>query len=383
LRQLSPTEVTLVRHLVTGSEPPAEDALIDWDLVLTSAGYHRLSPLLYEGLKRTPVAIPHVVATRLERAFHVELAKAVVRFHHVEMLEAIAERSGRALSLLKGAAFANALYPHPALRPMADIDALVHPNELSAWDGDVTALGFQRHDTSDHAVCFRHRLSGVFLELHRSLTSCNDYLGMDTATLLERARRSGGLRTLSPEDHLIHLCLHASFQHGFRQAAVNAYDARLLVTHPEFDTALFLERSNTRRLGPWVYGGLALSRSVFPSDELDALATALRGTVSHRVARKLSRLDAPAGLTPNPKATTGPPLRRVLWAGDIQSTLSLLKEVLRPRATANVSQASRWTERAAQLLWNHCLRLIPLALMKQVPTFLRPTPASLGEVRDV
>ena len=251
MRKLSPSEVELVRHLVTGSEPPELDASIDWDLVITCAGYHRLVPLLHQGLKRTPLDVPTDVASRLEEAFHVELAKMVVRLHHVETLEALAERTGRPLGLVQGAAFAGSLYPNPASRPMADIDVLVRSSELELWESDVVALGFQRHDTSDHARCYRHRHTRVFLELHRSLTSCNEYLGVDTEDLFEHSIPLGALHTLSPEDHLMHLCLHASFQHGFRRAAVNACDAHQLVPQPGFDLTRFLERSRAGRLAPW------------------------------------------------------------------------------------------------------------------------------------
>ena len=125
LRNLSRAELTLVRHLVTGSKPPERSAPINWELVVTCAGYHRLGPLLHEGLKQSPIEAPSFVVTRLEKSFHVELAKAVIRLHHVETLEAASVRSGRPLCLLKGAAFAGSLYPNPASRPMADVDVLV------------------------------------------------------------------------------------------------------------------------------------------------------------------------------------------------------------------------------------------------------------------
>jgi hypothetical protein len=383
VRRLSPSEIALVRHLVAGAEPPEEIASIDWDLLLRSAGYHRLVPLLHEGLKRSPLEAPSSVVARLEKGFHVELARAVVRLHHVEALEGAAERSGRRLGLLKGAAFAGSLYPNPASRPMADIDVLIRPADLPRWESDVRALGFRPHVSSDHAVCFRHRHTGIFLELHRSLTSCNDFLGIDTDSLFERSIPLGALSTLSPEDHLLHLCVHASFQHGFRQAAVNAWDANQLVAQPGFDRARFLEQSSTRRLAPWVYGGLRLSDAVFPSDGLASLADALTGAAPRRVVNGLDRLDAAAGLAPDLDGMTAAPFRRLLWAGDISTTWSLLMEVLRPRDGSDGPKASSWAERATQLVWNHCIKVIPLALMKHAYTFRRPTPASLGEVRDV
>jgi hypothetical protein len=126
-----------------------------------------------------------------------------------------------------------------------------------------------------------------------------------------------------------------------------------------------------------------MSHSVFPSDGLAELANALRDTVPHRLVRKLARLEGATGLSPDPERAVRTPIRRLLWAGDASSTLSLLMEVLRPRDGADPSKAFPRIRRAAQLVWNHYLKFIPLAWMKLAQTFQRPTPASLGEVRDV
>ena len=383
MRKLNADEVALIRHLVTGAEPPGPEASIDWDLIATSAGYHRLAPLMYAGLKQSPVDAPSPTLARLEKAVHVELARTVVRLNHLDGLEAAAKRTGRTLCLLKGAAFAGWLYPNPASRPMADIDALVHPSELPGWVSEIDKLGFHYHESSDHATCFRHRHTGVFIELHRSLTSCNGHLRVRTHELLERSLAAGDLRTLRPEDHLMHLCLHASIQHGFRQAAVNAHDANLLVAQPGFDRGQFLERARAPQLVAWVYGGLRLSHLVFPSTGLGSLAADLRDSVPNGLIRKLSRLDAADGLLPDPKTNLTPPFRRLLWVGDISTKSALLLEVLRPRGEGATPKASSWARRATQLIWNHGFKNSSLALMKQAQTFLRPTPASLGEVRDV
>ena len=147
----------------------------------------------------------------------------------------------------------------------------------------------------------------------------------------------------SSEDHLMHLCLRASFQHAFRQAARNAYDAHRFV----------------------------------------ALFDALRDAVPHCIARKIARLDAATGLSPDPKRATRPPFQPLLLASDASSTLSLLIEILGPRDGAYPQRASPRIRCATQLVWNHCLKDIPLTMMRHAQMFQRPTPASLGEVRDV
>ena len=386
MRKLTFCEIALLRHLVTGEDAPADTTSVDWEVVLESARSHGLAPLLHQGAKRSAVSIPERVRGRLERAFHLELARNVVRLHHVEEIDRLAVRSGRRISLLKGAAFATALYESPGARAMADVDVLVRRDEFAPWTSEVEGLGFRAHASSDHAVCFRHARTGVFLELHRDLTSEGRFLGLDAFLLLDRASKATSflaLRTLSPEDHLLHLCLHASFQHGFRQPAINAWDARLLLRDPDFDQENFIGRARAPRLLPWVFGGLSLSQLAFPDPRLGTLVDELAELAPKRLRKKLATLGPADVLTPQANGATRPPIRRLLWIGDGMTAWTLLFEVLRPRTHEKSFSLLGSTRRAIQLVSNHYLRVILLALMKQSQLLWRNTPASLGEIRDV
>ena len=52
---------------------------VDWEIVLESARSHGLTPLLHHGTKRSATPVPERVRGQLERAFHMELARNVVR----------------------------------------------------------------------------------------------------------------------------------------------------------------------------------------------------------------------------------------------------------------------------------------------------------------
>jgi hypothetical protein len=179
------------------------------------------------------------------------------------------------------------------------------------------------------------------------------------------------------------LCLHASFQHGFRQPAINAWDARLLLQGAAFDPRTFIGRARAPRLLPWVFGGLRLSQLAFPDPLLDALVDQLAEHAPKRLRQKLAKLGPADVFAPQANGATRPPIRRLLWVGDGATACTLLFEVLRPRAYEKSSHLLGSIRRAFQLIWNHYLRVIPLALMKQAQTLLRHTPVSLGEVRDV
>src|SRR4029450_5847578 len=76
--------------------------------------------------------------------------------------------------------------------------------------------GFSVLARADHAWAFLDPLSGSVLELHHSVTSCPGLFPLDGPGLVARSREgSGQVRRLpAPEDLLVHLAMHASFQHG-------------------------------------------------------------------------------------------------------------------------------------------------------------------------
>ncbi|MGH9388547.1 MAG: nucleotidyltransferase domain-containing protein, partial [Vicinamibacteria bacterium] len=360
-----------------------------WALLIDAAERHRLAPLVLEGMRALPTnlpAPPSEFQARLENVRNLELAKAVVRLHHVDELGAVALREGMELYLLKGAAFATTLYRDPGLRPMSDIDVLVSRKHFESWSRELEALGYSLVDVSDHANCYRRGATGVLVELHRELTSAADFLGLGTGMIFERSRpldAPSGVRlcTLSWEDHLLHLCLHASFQHGFRQPAVNAWDARAIVERADLDLEAFVERARGRRLAPWVYGGLAMTAAVFESPRLTSLLSALADSVPRSVTRKVLRFRPERLLAPGPDAIFGTPLARLDWTGWNLTTLTLLWEISRPRSPEIRRRLGPSLARILQLARNHGLASLGSTSKTTPALSMGPTPASLGEVR--
>jgi Uncharacterised nucleotidyltransferase len=350
---------------------------------VAAAERHRLAPLAFEGLSRLPEA-PLSVRARLENIRNLELAKAVVRLHHVDELGEVAVREGIELHLLKGAAFATTLYRDPGLRPMSDIDVLASLSTFEHWSRMLEGLGYSLVDVSDHASCYRRQETGVLVELHRALTSAPRFLGLDTDSLLERSLPvDGRLRTLSWEDHLLHLSLHASFQHGFRQPGLNAWDARAIADREDFDAEAFVARARARRLAPWVYGGLAMTAAVFDSPKLASIRLALEAWIPRSVARKANRFRAESLLAPGLDAVSGTPAGRLGFSGLNLTTLTLLWEITRPRSPEIGQSCGGRARRIMQLLRNHGFAHSGSTSSTTLALSKGPTPASLGEVRDV
>ncbi len=387
-------EATVLRELVRASSGAAVtlrdgEPEIDWASVVHAAERHHLAPLLFEGIcAQRNVRPPEPFLARLQNGRNRELANAVVRLHHVDELGAVALRERLDLHLLKGAAFATRLYRDPGLRPMSDIDVLVARSQFERWSRELEELGYSLVDASDHASCFRRRATGILVELHRELTSAASFLELEAGAVLERslpidAGEGMRLRTLSWEDHLLHLSLHAAFQHGFRQPGVNAWDARSILDRPDFELEAFIGRARETRLAPWVYGGLAMTAAVFESSRLTSALSALSDSVPRSVVRKAIRFRAERLLSPAREAVFGTPIARLQFRGWSPTTLSLLWEISRPRSPEIHGGPSTRFRRVIQLVKNHGLGILGSTSNAAPALSVGPTPASLGEVRDV
>lgn len=138
---------------------------------------------------------------------------------------------------LKGADLAERLYPQLALRPISDIDLLVHRRDLRRVSRMLAGLGFHpergRHpwrtlaSTLDGDVSYV-RAGGMKLELHWELTHRPSYrAGLASRGAWRRSQAlvqdASTLRRLSAADEVRFLCVHATADHR-----ADRMDARLI-----------------------------------------------------------------------------------------------------------------------------------------------------------
>ena len=130
--------------------------------------------------------------------------------------------------LLKGAALVPLVHRDPGVRPMDDLDLLVHGDDLALADRVIRALGYTASEStpvantrlgSTRTAFSPHHLSAlvrtdgkVTIELHHKLGSSGSAADFDVAGLWARAVPStaGEVSCSRPstQDLLAHLCLH-------------------------------------------------------------------------------------------------------------------------------------------------------------------------------
>jgi hypothetical protein len=368
--------LSLAKAGLATSDPSTFDAAElqsrNWEFITATARRHRLSSLLFEGIRGLELesSVPETVFDSLHSAYYTNLTHNLVMFDHAEALIERARMYGVPLVLLKGAAFARWLYRHPALRPMGDIDILVRKRDLGLLVSQAEILGYQKCDAADHAVSLRHEESGTYLELHTHLLSCPGYLRVDTEIMLARSRTTSlweaPAHMLVPEDHMLHLCLHGSFQHGFRQPAINACDVYLLSQLPEFRWELFLDLASSPRLAPLVYAGLGLCHRVMPDEPIRIALESLEPAVDRRNRKRVAKLDLSQILSPSSDSVTGSPLNRLFWAPGLKDMVTMVRETLRGREEEKSTPSRFPVRRGMELVNRHLLSPRKKTFLQQV-----------------
>lgn len=232
----------------------------DWDALLAMARQHRLLPLLHWRLtrERNGLAVPQAVRERLAATFKRSALQALLMQQELVLLHRLLAKEGIPYLALKGSYLAFHAYPHPALRPMRDLDILVPQAQAQQAYRLLLDTGFAREqedggDIEAHQLARKHlppllSLSGgTLIELHTRLGGIpgpdgeGDIIAEDE--LWRRALRvsvaGSELAFMSATDLLLHLIDHAVYGHRFDNGPLLLSDLACLLEGHAIDWPLF------------------------------------------------------------------------------------------------------------------------------------------------
>jgi hypothetical protein len=204
------------------NEPRSES---DWTDMVAMATRHGVAPLLYQRLTRegsAPPAPGHVLQA-LREDFLMHGARNALFYQELGLVLRTLEQNHIPVIVLKGAHLAALAYEQIALRPMNDLDLLVHRADLERTASTLRDLGYVAEEEAEdlEAWCQEHaHLPGMLkppwtaIEVHWTLLPPGRLRTIPIADLWARSRPAtvagAATRVLSPEDLLLHLCLHAA-----------------------------------------------------------------------------------------------------------------------------------------------------------------------------
>jgi hypothetical protein len=206
----------------------------DWLMTMETANQQRMLPILYHTLKDflPDLYLPFDIAEKMRSAYHGSAVINLKLYKQLLKIVDLFDKRGIEVILLKGAHLAEAVYVNIALRPMSDIDLLVKKNDLPEVHKILLAAdyGFKNEkplSDSKHLAPYVKQ-DEVSLEVHFHITNppYSNRISLDDLWKRSRVEKfeNTRVRVLSPEDLLIHLCLHAGIQHGFEMGLITCYD---------------------------------------------------------------------------------------------------------------------------------------------------------------
>ena len=238
----SPTTLALPdQALLMVIRPPPHDLsslhrldAAGWAALAARATSANLAPLLFYTLRHEGVLdlAPAEVRQRLSEEYYASVRRQLLFSTELEPVLATLRSHGVVPLLLKGVVLAETTYPDVGLRPMADIDILVHAADLPRVRQALQPLGYYTTATGTETndEFFNGELSfakgthteTLALEFHQNLVHHWNFtapLKIDSDALWQRAQpltlAGQPVVQLAAEDMLLHLCLHRAMHHGF------------------------------------------------------------------------------------------------------------------------------------------------------------------------
>ena len=138
---------------------------IDWVKIYEIASAHRITTLVYYGIKAQDAVLPE----EIKRKFEEKLYKSTLlsTSNDYEISRVLDEFSKRGIyhAPLKGLVV-RSYYPCPELRTVGDADIIIKKEELNEISSILNELGFNFDHESSHEYAF-NKGKGLLLELHK------------------------------------------------------------------------------------------------------------------------------------------------------------------------------------------------------------------------
>ncbi len=280
---------------------------LNWDLLLSDAARHTVTPLLAKQL--TAVAGETLSAARVKQLKDLARAAVVRSLAFTAELVAILDlfrSEGLQAIPYKGPVLAEQAYGDFTLREFEDLDLILRQKDMPKANRLITSLGYRATypwTLSQNAAtslvpgeyCYRNERRRMVIELHTERTLRHFPLPPDIGVLAERLVRvslSGhAIETFAPEDGLPLLCIHGSKDFWERISWI-ADVAEFVQAHPQLDWDWVIRRTESLRALRMLHLGLALAVRFFDlplMDEIrqrveaDEIAGVLAGEIELRV----------------------------------------------------------------------------------------------------
>lgn len=222
-----------------------------WDALFETALKWNIAPMLYQLLKSRPnlpvlPPVPDDIFRAIEAAYIKTHMVNQTNFSELANIVKAFAASDIEVLLLKGAHLAPFVYKDIGIRWMSDIDILIKKEDFNEAHNQLSEMGYEYPDMgtdvwddfgrrkelrnkeaviewykTDHMHLNYYHPKGIQnLELHWGIARSASPFAIDAKGLWERSTKEhlngAAVWVLSPEDLLLHLCLHDAYYHHLK-----------------------------------------------------------------------------------------------------------------------------------------------------------------------
>jgi len=263
-------EQAWITSFLRGEKP--EPKGLDWGAVFSICQGEGISPILYKLIEKQGVfEIPSVIRDHFKAAYLLNHFRNETFLNDLKDLLGLFQKENIPIVLLKGAALLTTLYKDPALRPMDDIDLLVHEEDLEKAHHLFINAGYLLTGREywpwwrKFGGARNYSRGSVLVELHWNLGGPD--LPLSSAEVFARAKKivvSGAqAMTLSIEDILLYHLYHAVYHHAILKL-IWLMDIVKITTSwkEEIKWERFWEKAKALNIAPGVGLGLREAKEV-------------------------------------------------------------------------------------------------------------------------
>ena len=251
----------------------------DWRYIVEKAHRHGVSSLLYRNLMEIrkfieeEPGVPEEIIARLRRIYNGIIARSIFFYNELRRILENFKQEGIETAVLKGAALAETVYRDMGLRPFSDVDLLIHRDDLEKAKRKMAEMGYVLDENvtpqkyNEKFGCDLYYVGRIILEIHWDIArkiGSDKYTRIDIKRLWERMipAKVAGVDTLvlSPEDTLLHLCVHLQ-RHRYNRL-IWLCDICEIIRQNEIDWKYVLETAEKYRTRKYMYYGLLFTKKI-------------------------------------------------------------------------------------------------------------------------
>ncbi|MDW7680342.1 MAG: nucleotidyltransferase family protein [bacterium] len=240
----------LCAKLITDNSNPNEivelfDRKPDWQKVVKKARSYAIGSACYCVLSKIPEKnlIPDKYLSELKQEYLDTLGRNTIVYNELKALLKIFNQAQIDTVLLKGAGLLASVYPDLGFRFMSDIDILIKESDLSRAQQSLLTNGYSQNKPTyriqnkkyHHLPPFWNPAKNIRIEAHWTLARTDTIFNIEIADFWSRVQKSkfGGsdILLLSPEDMIIHQCLHLFLSQVNSNIFKTLFDIATIVQH--------------------------------------------------------------------------------------------------------------------------------------------------------